>query len=196
LNEIIKKPVDLSKVTQMAKKIKSVGIDLSAHFVIGCPGETWNEVLQSINLASELDVDYVKFNIWTPLPDTKMYDMAKEMGYVDDKYFNKPISWMSGIDTPEWRYKDLLMLRTYEWDRINFSDPKRKKKIMEMMNMSEKRLDEIRKATLEKANPSDTPATNSSKVNLYLDITPVEEIPSNSISSDKEMENKTEIPLF
>ena len=53
------------------------------------------------------------------------------------------------------------------------------------MNISEERLEEIRKATMEEANPSDTPSSESGNINRYLDITPENEIISNTKNSEK-----------
>ena len=152
----------------MARKLRAAGIDTVANFIIGSPGETWEEIRQTIKYAEELEVDYVKFFICTPLAGTKMFKMAVDMGYLDENFDFAKHDWSGGtFDTPYWRAKDLAILRAYEWDRVNFSNPERKKKIMRMMGITEERLDEIRWATITKANP-DSSSSEKKKVNSYL----------------------------
>ena len=42
-------------------------------------------------------------------------------------------------------------MRAYEWDRINFTDPKKLKKTADRMKISVKELNEIRRRTLDNA---------------------------------------------
>ena len=150
----LKKPLDLEHVKQIIKLIKKYDIDLAANFIIGFPGETWEEIRQTIKFAEEIDIDYIKLFIATPCPNTELYRIAKEKNYLRDGFSFKQHLWTDGwIDTPEFRHQDLKILRAYEWDRINFSKPEKKKKIAAMMGITEERLDEIRKDTLRRANP-------------------------------------------
>ncbi|MFH1607985.1 MAG: radical SAM protein [archaeon] len=154
LKDIIHKPIDLVQAKEMIEKIKQRGIDLSVNFIIGFPGETWEEIRETIKFAEEIDVDYAKIFIATPLPNTELYRITKEGGYLKEGFeFNKHL-WTDGwIKSSEFRPQDLKVLRAYEWDRINFSSPEKRKNIARMMGISEERLDEIRKDTLKRANP-------------------------------------------
>lgn len=154
LKDIIHKPLNLETARKNVEKIKQREIDLSANFIVGFPGETWEEIRETIKFAEEIDVDYAKLFIATPLPNTKLYDIAKKENYLKEGFeFNKHL-WTDGwIKTPEFRPQDLKILRAYEWDRINFSSSKKRKNIARMMGISEERLNEIRKDTLKRANP-------------------------------------------
>ncbi|MCX6746804.1 MAG: radical SAM protein [Candidatus Pacearchaeota archaeon] len=154
LNEIIHKPVDLSKAKETIGKIKERGIDLAVNFIVGFPGETWEEIRQTFRYAQELNADYCRFFIATPLPNTELYRMAKEKGLLREGFdFSKHL-WSDGwIKSDEFRHQDLRVLRAYEWDRINFSSPEKIKKICHMLDITEERLNQIRKETLATANP-------------------------------------------
>jgi anaerobic magnesium-protoporphyrin IX monomethyl ester cyclase len=154
LRDIIHKPLDLERVKELVKLIKKYDIDLASNFIIGFPGETWEEIRQTIRYAEEVGVDYAKFFIATPSPNTELYRIAKENNYLrEDFSFNQHL-WTDGwINTPEFRHQDLKILRAYEWDRVNFSQPEKKAKIAQMMGISQERLDEIRKSTLKRSNP-------------------------------------------
>lgn len=154
LDELIKKPLKVEHSRKMIQKLKDVGIDLSVNFCIGFPGETWDEIRQTLKFADDIDVDYVKIFIATPLPNTELYRIAKEKGFLVENFHFDQHLWTDGwIKTPDFRPQDLRILRAFEWDRINFSNPEKKKKILKMMDISEERLDEIRKETLKIANP-------------------------------------------
>jgi len=61
--------------------------------------------------------------------------------------------WSVGglIKSKEWTANDLTILRAYEWDRINFSNPKKLKRIAERMGITVEELNQIRKRTLKNA---------------------------------------------
>ena len=152
LKDIIHKPLDLDYAKRIIKKIKSLDIDLAANFVVGFPGETWAEIRQTIKFAEEIGIDYVKFFIATPLPNTELYKMAKEQDCLIDGFSFEKHLWTDGvIETDEFKPQDLKTLRAYEWDRINFSTPAKTKKIAKMMNITVEQLKKIRKETLARA---------------------------------------------
>src|SRR3989338_1320634 len=190
LKEIIKKPIQFPHVFKMVERLKSHGIALAANFVIGNPGETWEEILESVRVAEDLQkagTDYVKFFICTPFPKTKMFEMAKKMGYLDESIKFDAHHWTGGtFNTPHWRAKDLAVIRAYEWDRINFDTLEKRKKVAAMMDVSLERLDEIRRATRERANPDNEEQTLTKGVNRYL--TTKDESVENA--KDKIMQNK------
>lgn len=144
LKQIIHKPVKLDFAKKIIKKAKSLGINVSCNFVIGFPGETWNEIRQTLRFAEEIDVDYVKIFIATPLPRTRLWNICEEGGYMEPG----SLDWRHGrIRTDEFTPRDLAILRAYEWDRINFSSTAKREKIARLMKMSPEELDKIRRNT-------------------------------------------------
>ncbi len=154
LHDIIHKPLNLEHAREVRDLLKKYEIDFAANFIMGFPGETWDEIRKTIKFAEEFDADYTKIFIATPLPNTELYEVAREKGYLKENFsFDKHL-WTDGwIETEEFRPEDLKILRAYEWDRINFSSPEKIKKIISMMDISVERLNEIRKNTRKRANP-------------------------------------------
>lgn len=61
---------------------KKYGIQAFGFFMIGIPSDTRESIKKTIQLAIELDLDYVQFTKLTPLPNTQVYyDLLKETGY-------------------------------------------------------------------------------------------------------------------
>jgi radical SAM superfamily enzyme YgiQ (UPF0313 family) len=151
IKEIVKKPVNHKRAVELVKYARNKGIFVSSNFIIGFPGETWNEILETIKFAEKINIDYVKIFIAIPLKNTPMYDMAKEIGALKNETVDSV--WTSGgmLETEEFSSNDLTILRAYEWERINFTDPFKTKKIAERMGVSIDELDSIRRRTRENA---------------------------------------------
>lgn len=151
LKDIINKPVVLEQAKEIVSICAELGIDTAANFIIGFPGETWDEIRQTLSFAEELDPDYCKFFIANPLYGTRLYHLALQQNVLTQTHPKN--SWFFGtIKTDEFSPENIAILRAYEWDRINFTKEAKRNKIAQMMNISTTRLDEIRKSTLRKAN--------------------------------------------
>ena len=148
LRDIVKKPIkDLKAVPSLIKRIKERNMFVIANFIIGLPGETWEEIRQTIRFAENCNADYVKIFVAVPLIGTRMYDMAVKMGALEAIHDEVVVDWRySQIKSEEWTAKDISILRAYEWDRINFA-PDRIGKVAEIWGISIEELRELRKKT-------------------------------------------------
>jgi anaerobic magnesium-protoporphyrin IX monomethyl ester cyclase len=154
LNRVIRKPLKLPTVEPLVRICKEVGIDIGANFVIGFPGETWEEVRQTFAFAERCNFDLAHFHIATPLPKTDLYYLARDKGllppdfsFTDPKYLGFAQAF---IATDEFTPFELMVLRAFEWDRINFSTPEKTAKAARMMNMTLEELAEHRRQTRRK----------------------------------------------
>ncbi|MGN0348715.1 MAG: B12-binding domain-containing radical SAM protein, partial [Roseburia sp.] len=146
LHEIIHKPLKLEKAVAVTKKLREENIYVAANFIIGFPGETWEEIRETVRFAERLDADYIKLFNAVPLPDTRLYQMAKEQNALVENFDPGNVNWRNGmIETDEFTTRDMSILRVYEWDRINFSTLEKRKRTADMMGISVQELDEIRK---------------------------------------------------
>ena len=139
VTDIIKKPLKIEIVPGIVKKCKELGMIVTSNFVIGFPGETWEEIRQTFDFAEQCDFDLVTFTIATPLPKTDLYEIAKEnnlleegFSFMNEKYFGYSRGF---ITTDEFTPEELMTLRAYEWDRINFKSPEKTERIAEMFGI-------------------------------------------------------------
>ena len=151
LKEIIHKPLKLDIFPRIISMCREIGMDIAANFVIGLPGETWDEIRQTFRLAEELDFDLSAFHIATPYPKTDLYKIAteqqllpKDFDFRNAKYFGTSYGF---ITTSEFTPFELMVLRSFEWDRINFATPEKVAKTARLMNMTVEELNEHRKQT-------------------------------------------------
>jgi len=151
LTEVIRKPLKLEIVPGIVKACRELDIACGANFVIGMPGETWEDLRQTFRFAEELDLDVAHFHIATPLPKTDLYNICKENGYLPESFsFLDPnfLGYAYGfITTEEFTPLELAVLRAYEWDRINFSTPEKIARVAKLYCSTPERLAAHRKST-------------------------------------------------
>lgn len=82
---INKKNQDLDQVRKAFRDLKKARIFSWAFFMIGCPGETKESIMRTIEFAVELDPDQVSVCAYaTPYPGTEFYTLAKEEASIED----------------------------------------------------------------------------------------------------------------
>lgn len=78
--KIIRKPIEHNKYRQVVEIAHRNDIEVRAGFIIGSLGETWETMVESLNFAIELDVDFFQLSISTPYPGTQLFKQALEEG--------------------------------------------------------------------------------------------------------------------
>lgn len=148
LKELVKKPIkDITKVPKIIDKIHKYGMYCIGNFIVGFPGETWEEIRETMAFADTCGADYVKFFVAVPLYGTELYDIAMASGSLEHSEEFPKTDWRySQIKSDEWTAKDISVLRAYEWDRINFA-PHKIDKVSEIWGVSIDELNNIRKKT-------------------------------------------------
>lgn len=81
-----KKGIKIKDIKKAFRLTKKNNISASASFMIGLPGETWETVEKTLQLAFDIEPDYCQFVLTTPYPGTKLYDYAKKNGYLVKDY--------------------------------------------------------------------------------------------------------------
>jgi len=152
IKKIIGKPMDFEHGVRMVEKAKELGMDTTADFIIGNPGETYNEIMDTINFAESLDVDYVKINVATPYPNTRLFQDAVRLEAFPEGYQAEKMIWGSSrLQTEHFDPCAMAIVRAFEWDRINHKTEAKRKKLADRMLISVEQLDQIRKKTREEA---------------------------------------------
>jgi radical SAM superfamily enzyme YgiQ (UPF0313 family) len=137
LMELIKKPLRVDMVRPLITYAKKLGFRCAGLFVIGTPGETWDEIRDTFHFADSLDI-YCHFSVATPFLGTKLYEDAVRHDYLTKDFSFYYHGFSRGwLVTDEFAPFDLEVLRTYEWDRINFSSPERKRRTADFFKVSE-----------------------------------------------------------
>jgi len=77
--DILNKKTKVDGVEKVFDMTRDAGIETAGFFMIGTPGETRREIIETIELAHHLDPDYVSFNITTPYPGSELYKKYKHI---------------------------------------------------------------------------------------------------------------------
>jgi len=148
MNDIVLKPIKLESVAPIIQKVRDTGLFVISNFIIGFPGETWAEIRETITFAEHCGADYVKFFVAVPLKGTRLWDMATDIGAISDEMGGARVDWrFSQITSNEWTAEDISILRAYEWDRINFETPEKRKHLTDLWAITEEEMLAIRKQT-------------------------------------------------
>jgi len=96
--------------------IRMARIRVMGYFILGIPGETWENAIRTIRFAKVLKCDYAQFSSLAPLPGTPLKRWAKQMGVFFEARAGNPFDFPAnrpGIRTGIWNEKSLSeILRT------------------------------------------------------------------------------------
>lgn len=79
LDEVYHKGITIEQVRRAVSNASDLGLKVRGYFMLGAPGETEDEVRQTVRLANELPLDDVTFSITTPLPHTHLYEQTRHL---------------------------------------------------------------------------------------------------------------------
>lgn len=85
LKEIMDKKTTVEQVVALTENCFKLGIRCGAFWMMASPGETVEEMKETVRLASELPVFYCHFHVATPNPGTQYFFDAVNGGYLNMK---------------------------------------------------------------------------------------------------------------
>ncbi|MEI8349174.1 MAG: radical SAM protein [Candidatus Omnitrophota bacterium] len=103
---MVRKPVDHKQVERVVRYFKEhTDILLCGYFIIGFPGETKKQVIETFNFANKLQMHNATISILMPYPFTDIYNIALRDGYLildeTDEYFSNLMPKHGVIKTNE-----------------------------------------------------------------------------------------------
>ena len=90
--DFFNKGFTLEKAEQSIKIAKKAGLNVIAYFIIGLPQDNKKKIWQTIKFAKKLNPKIALFSQLTPLPGSKVYDMAEENNLILTKDWSKYIT--------------------------------------------------------------------------------------------------------
>ncbi|MBU4263849.1 MAG: B12-binding domain-containing radical SAM protein [Proteobacteria bacterium] len=86
LDNLLNKHLDLHAVEPCVTAAKKAGLAVHLFLMVGFPGETIEQMHNTIRFAEGLDVDSCSISIYSPLPGTRLYDYAVSNNYLVDGF--------------------------------------------------------------------------------------------------------------
>jgi anaerobic magnesium-protoporphyrin IX monomethyl ester cyclase len=113
LYNVIKKNIDLKTVKIVVDICKKLKISTEGAFIFGIPGETIETMKDSLKFAQETGFDRVVKFIFQPFPNTELYDICVQKGYLTKDYDPRKL-YITGnksfIKTNEFSPEDVLKI--------------------------------------------------------------------------------------
>ncbi len=82
--DALRKGITLEQTRRAVREARAAGLRVHTPFLFGIPGETYEEGLETIRFACELDPDLASFHALTPFPGSELWERRHELGSVND----------------------------------------------------------------------------------------------------------------
>lgn len=123
LDNIVKKKLDLSKIEEVVKNCKKIGLQVGCFFIIGLIGETKEDIAMTINFArklKKLGANGFWISIATPYPGTELYQKGLKEGFINSSIKFDELSVFEGIiDSPEFTNDWLKKVQEESLNELN-----------------------------------------------------------------------------
>lgn len=101
--KVIKKNATVAKVKEVVAATKKVDMEVLCYFILGQQTETAADISDSMDLARELNPNYVHFTIFCPYPGTEIYSQGLQSGVIkEDVWRNFSENPRDGFELPVW----------------------------------------------------------------------------------------------
>lgn len=130
----IRKGTTLEQIRNAVRAAKDVGIKVNTPFMFGIPGETFEEGLETIRFAVDLNPDMANFHAITPFPGTYLYDNLEKYGSISDELTDFTYQGAAFIPHSMTR-EEILKLRQLAFKRFYSRPSFIMKKILELRNL-------------------------------------------------------------
>jgi radical SAM superfamily enzyme YgiQ (UPF0313 family) len=87
IQKLMNKNLDLDRVARLFHDARAEGLETRGYFMIGYPGETRQEIRQTIRFSRTLDLDWASFSITTPAAGADIYRDALDSGRFPSDYW-------------------------------------------------------------------------------------------------------------
>lgn len=109
--DLMKKNTKIDAIEKAIRLTKKVGIEVTAHVIVGYPGETKDDILNTLKLLKRLDPDYIQVYCCVPFPGSILYEELKKLGWLQSSDWSMFEQNFSVINTPDLSCQEVIALR-------------------------------------------------------------------------------------
>jgi radical SAM superfamily enzyme YgiQ (UPF0313 family) len=132
----IRKGTTLGQIRKAVRDAQDVGLRVSTPFLFGIPGETFEEGLETIKFAIDLNPDIANFHAITPFPGTYLYDNLSKYGTVSEELTDFTYQGAAFIPHTMTR-EDILRLRQIAFKRFYSRPSFIFRRVLELRNFND-----------------------------------------------------------
>lgn len=117
---VLKRDMSDSTIRKAFRLAHEHGIKIYSFNLVGVPGETYKDYLDTVRLNREIRPTYRQITVFYPYPGTELYEYAKEKGYLTegqfrDSFFSRSLLTMKQF--PKWKIKYAHVLFHFNVER-------------------------------------------------------------------------------
>ncbi len=86
--QVMRRPVSNQRFRDVFRWTREAGIMVTANYMLGLPGETREELQETVALASELEVLDFGYFVFYPYPGTHLFQVCRTEGYLPEDYLD------------------------------------------------------------------------------------------------------------
>lgn len=106
--DIMNRPIENHRIIDVFNWTKQAGIMVTANYMIGLPGETADDIEQTLALNEELQPDDFGYFVFYPYPGTSLFYMCQEKGFLPENWLELPANNRQSIlNLPDLTKKDI-----------------------------------------------------------------------------------------
>jgi radical SAM superfamily enzyme YgiQ (UPF0313 family) len=132
----IREGTTLAQIRSAVRAAKDVGLRVSTPFLFGIPGETFDEGLETIEFALDLNPDIANFHAITPFPGTYLYDHLDEYGSMSEELTDFTYQGAAFVPHTMTR-EEILKLRQIAFKRFYSRPSFILKRVLELRNLND-----------------------------------------------------------
>ena len=110
--DLMDKHITIGDIERAVRLTKEAGLEVTGHVMVGFPGETRADILETIKLVKRLGLDYVQPYCAVPFPGSPLYKKAKDAGWIKTADWSKFEQNFSVLSTPFLSAKEAMSLRS------------------------------------------------------------------------------------
>ncbi len=115
-DKYVDKRIGLQDLKKKVQYMKKVGLETTGWFMLGFPYETPEQIQDTVNLATSLDLDWIYLMMVTPLPGTPLYTYCLENDLLYDDYDVTAVRYSNTfIKNPYISREELESIRRSVW---------------------------------------------------------------------------------
>ncbi len=97
--EIMRRSATNQRFIDVFRWTREAGIMVTANYILGIPGETREEMQQTIDLHHQLEPADFGYFVFYPYPGTALFGLCRDEGYLPDDYLDRPANHRNTILT-------------------------------------------------------------------------------------------------
>ncbi len=86
---VMQRPVKNDRFVEVFRWTREAGIHVTANYMLGVPGETPDDLRQTLELARKLDVLDFGYFVFYPYPGTQLFQECRDKGYLPEDYLDR-----------------------------------------------------------------------------------------------------------